>query len=470
MTANVIDTDYLIVGAGAAGMAFADALIAECDADVVMVERRHCAGGHWNDAYPFVRIHHADACYGVNSKILGTDSIDTNGPNAGFYERSSAVEICAYFQRVLEDVFLPSGQVRFFGMCDYVGDWANAHVFTSRVTGARTEVRVRRKIVDTTYLDVTVPATHTPAFVVDEQVTLMPLGQLVDLAERPSGYTIIGAGKTAMDACNWLLDNGEEPDRIRWIRPRDAWLMDRMTLQPLDLVSGTVHGLSLGIEALAEAESIDALWPELEARSQLGRLDSTVLPTMYRGAILNSAEREALTQIERVVRLGRVRRLGAQHIVLENGEIPTERGHIHIDCTATGFSHQPVRPIFESDRIVIQSLIGATQTYYAAMLGFIESTGRDDTEKNHLCPPVAQMDTPLDWIRFLHGMLNTSSLHAGEADLMAWQRSSRLNLTHGLEDHLEEPIVKTALNRWQSNAERAFDKATQFIAQATEST
>jgi hypothetical protein len=80
------------------------------------------------------------------------------------------------------------------------------------------------------------------------------------------------------------------------------------------------------------------------------------------------------------------------------------------------------------------------------------------------------MDTPLDWIRFLHGMLNTSSLHAGEADLMAWQRSSRLNLTHGLEDHLEEPIVKTALNRWQSNAERAFDKATQFIAQATEST
>jgi cation diffusion facilitator CzcD-associated flavoprotein CzcO len=56
---SVIETDYLIVGAGASGMAFADALIAECDADVVMVERRHCPGGHWNDAYPFVRIHRA---------------------------------------------------------------------------------------------------------------------------------------------------------------------------------------------------------------------------------------------------------------------------------------------------------------------------------------------------------------------------------------------------------------------------
>lgn len=32
----MIDTDYLIVGAGAAGLAFADALIAESDADVVI--------------------------------------------------------------------------------------------------------------------------------------------------------------------------------------------------------------------------------------------------------------------------------------------------------------------------------------------------------------------------------------------------------------------------------------------------
>ena len=67
---SVIDTDYLIIGA--AGMAFADALIADSDADVVMVERRHCSGGPWNDAYPSVRIHHTSTCYGVNSRILGT--------------------------------------------------------------------------------------------------------------------------------------------------------------------------------------------------------------------------------------------------------------------------------------------------------------------------------------------------------------------------------------------------------------
>ena len=64
-----IETDYLIVGAGAAGLAFADALIAASDADVVLVDRRHGPGGHWNDAYPFVRLHQPSAFYGVNSPV-----------------------------------------------------------------------------------------------------------------------------------------------------------------------------------------------------------------------------------------------------------------------------------------------------------------------------------------------------------------------------------------------------------------
>jgi cation diffusion facilitator CzcD-associated flavoprotein CzcO len=68
-----IETDYLVIGAGAAGMAFTDALIDACDADVVIVDRRHAPGGHWHDAYPFVRLHGPSALYGVNSRRLGSD-------------------------------------------------------------------------------------------------------------------------------------------------------------------------------------------------------------------------------------------------------------------------------------------------------------------------------------------------------------------------------------------------------------
>ena len=113
---TVIDTDYLVIGAGAAGMAFTDSLIAESDADVVMVDRRHAPGGHWNDAYPFVRLHQPSAYYGVNSRVLGSDSIDAVGPNAGFYERATAAEIVDYFNQVLEDHLVASGRVRFWRM------------------------------------------------------------------------------------------------------------------------------------------------------------------------------------------------------------------------------------------------------------------------------------------------------------------------------------------------------------------
>ena len=68
MDLQAIDADYLIVGSGAAGMAFADTLLDESSARIVMVDRHHGPGGHWNDAYPFVRLHQPSAYYGVNSK------------------------------------------------------------------------------------------------------------------------------------------------------------------------------------------------------------------------------------------------------------------------------------------------------------------------------------------------------------------------------------------------------------------
>ena len=59
MTVRSLDTDYLVVGAGAMGMAFTDALIDHADVHVTLVDRRSTAGGHWLDAYPFVQLHQA---------------------------------------------------------------------------------------------------------------------------------------------------------------------------------------------------------------------------------------------------------------------------------------------------------------------------------------------------------------------------------------------------------------------------
>ena len=71
-----IEADYVVVGAGAMGMAFTDTLLDETDASVAMVDAHHRPGGHWNDAYPFVRLHQPSAFYGVDSAPLGKDRID----------------------------------------------------------------------------------------------------------------------------------------------------------------------------------------------------------------------------------------------------------------------------------------------------------------------------------------------------------------------------------------------------------
>jgi len=93
----LVDTDYLVVGAGATGLAFVDALAAETDVKVTVVDRQPAPGGHWLHAYPFVRLHTPSAYYGINSLALGSDRIDRVGQNAGCYERATGGEVREYF-------------------------------------------------------------------------------------------------------------------------------------------------------------------------------------------------------------------------------------------------------------------------------------------------------------------------------------------------------------------------------------
>src|SRR5580698_4733777 len=93
----LVDTDYLVVGAGATGLAFVDALVAEADVDVIVVDRDRAPGGHWLHAYPFVRLHTPSAYYGIGSRALGKDRIDQAGENAGYYERATGSEVREYY-------------------------------------------------------------------------------------------------------------------------------------------------------------------------------------------------------------------------------------------------------------------------------------------------------------------------------------------------------------------------------------
>ena len=443
-------------------MSFVDALITDSDADVVIVDRRHRPGGHWLDAYPFVQLHQPSATYGVNSRMLGNDRIDASGPNAGFYERATAAEISDYFNRVLETDLIASGQVRFFGMCDYRGGGIDGHSFVSLLTGEVTTVKVRRKLVDATYTESSIPSTHTPAFAVDPGVRLIPPNDLVNLREPASGYTVIGAGKTAMDTCNWLLDEGVGPDSIRWIKPRDGWLFNRAFMQPRELVASYMQLQAVWVAAAAEAEDGADFAHRLEAGEILLRIDPDLEPGVFRGATVSTTELDSLRQIEQVVRQGRVRRIAADRITLEQGSVATDARQIYVDCTAEGVRPTEPRPIFEPDRITMQYVTLGIVPWSAATIGFVEATREDDADKNRLCPPVVFTGEAADLLHLAYVGMNGLMARAAEPDLAAWSERSRLNPAGGVMDHMDDPSIGAALAVLGANIGPAMDNLGRF--------
>jgi hypothetical protein len=458
-----IETDYLVVGAGAMGVAFVDSLVEHSDADVVMVERRHRAGGHWLDSYPFVQLHQPSANYGVNSTVLGQDRIETDGSDAGFYERASGSEICGYYDEIMRHRLLSSGHVRFFPMCDYLGD----RRFRSLLTGEVTDVGVRRGVVDATYMATRVPAREPPPFAVADGVRWVPVGELTKIDHAPAGYVIVGGGKTALDAICWLLERETPAPDITWIRPRDSWLLNRRFFQPGEGSRETFEGIVLELEAVADCDSVDEIYERLEERGVMLRVDRSVVPTMMKGATLSEGELELLRQVENVVRLGHVERIGLDEIVLEHGTVPTSPEHLHVHCATRGLSDGPPVPIFTDDTVTLQVLSRVSLCMSSALIGFVEASGRTTEEKNRLCRPNPWPQTPFDFLRAVLVGIRTE-LEWQDGDIQAWVNASRLNLVGGLVDHADQEAVSALQGRFLAALFPALDNLERLAAHASD--
>jgi hypothetical protein len=392
---DALEAEYVILGAGATGMAFADQLLSDTEATMIMIDRRAKPGGHWNDAYPYVRLHGPSLNYGVNSRELGSGQIDKVGVNAGLHELATGPEICGYFDSVLRQRLLPSGRATFLAMHDYADG-----VATHLLTGARTHVGFTKKLVDCTNAKTQIPATHPPPFAVADGVRCVALGELVNIKEPVDGFTIVGAGKTAMDAVVWLREQGVDADRIAWVRPRDPWILNRRFVQPsFDCFEDTVGSLAREFEIALEAVSIEDLFLRLETERIVFRIDQSVTPTMYHCPIVSEAELGHLRSVTRVIRQGHVQRIELDRIIGDHGETSTTPNTVHVHCATAGIPRLPARPVFQADRIDVQLVRRCSPTFSAAMIARLEATLANDEEKNAAATPVPIPDTPLDWLR-----------------------------------------------------------------------
>lgn len=424
MSQRTLEADYVIVGAGAVAMAFADTILSDTDASIIMVDRRHKPGGHWNDSYPFVRLHGPSINYGVNSRPLGAGRIDQVGLNKGLHELASGHEICAYFDQVMRQRFLPSGRVTYLPMTHYADDGVATSLFSSE----RTVLKARRKIVDVTLADTRVPSTHPPSFEVSAGVRCVPPNALVQLKEPCSGFVVVGAGKTSMDTVIWLLEQGTDPRLITWIRPRDPWLMNRGVLQiSYDFFDATVGALAAELESARDATSIDDLFARLETADVLTRIDASLKPTMFRCAIVSGAELAQLRRIDDVVRMGHVKAIESDRIVLDHGEVPTSLGKVHVNCSADGIPRLPEQTVFQGDRIKVQYVRQCNPTFSGAFIAHVEATLSNDAEKNALCRAVPIPDEPLDWLRGHLSAAQNSYRWSKSPEIMKWLSGARLD-------------------------------------------
>jgi choline dehydrogenase-like flavoprotein len=466
MSERMLEADYVVVGAGAVGMAFVDTMLDYSDASIIVIDRRHKPGGLWNDAYSFVRLHGPSAYYGVNSEQLGSDRIEEVGHNKGLYELATGAELAAYFDRVMRQKMLPSGRVTYLPLSEYKDG-----VATSLANGEKIRVRAKRRLVDATYADTRQPSTHAPNFTAADVVRLITPNTLPQNVEADANYAVIGSGKTAMDTVTWLLDQGVTPEQITWVRPRDAWVLNRKNVQPkYDFFEQIFTARAMEMEAARDCTSLDDLFLRLEAAGVLQRFDKNVMPTMFRCSICSEAEVEQLRRVTNVIRMGHIKWIGRDRMVMDKGTVSMPVNTIYINCTADGIPDRPSQPIYQDKKIVLQYVRRCSPTFSGAFVAHLEAAIPDDAVKNSMCTPVPPPKDPIDWIRMQLQEAGNQSAWAKTPALQPWLMSSRLERFAALVARAYEENNKpnlAALARYRAAAKAGLARLAELMGEQT---
>lgn len=435
-------------------MAFADAVV-EQGRSVAIIDRRHAPGGHWIDAYPFVRLHQASSFYGVTSTLLGDNLIQQTGPEAGLHERANAPEIVAYYAKVL-DKLVSTDRARFFGATEYLGD---GH-FVSRVSGEEFTAAPATRVVNASYLAPEIPSLCPPSFACSEDARVFPVNDLVGLEVSAPEYVIVGSGKTATDTVVWLVSNGVDPSRLRWVRPREPWMFNRAVIQPNAAVFMKMAADTM--EAAANSTDGNDLFMRLEDAGIMFRIDTTLTPTMAKAPTLAEWELGILRSVEDVIRLGHIVRVSRGRIDFDRGEIGIDPDAVVVHCAASGLQQPPLVPIWRPDVITLQPVRTGFPCFGASLIGHVEATRSDDGEKNRVCQPSPYPNAIRDWARSQVIGNRSSMAFTREPDLRQWANETPLNPARVSGDAASDPAVATAFDRFKQWAPQGMESLTRI--------
>jgi len=413
-----LETDYLVVGAGAMGMSFLEELITNSSKlEAIILDTRPAPGGHWNDAYSFVRLHQPALTYGVNSRTLGE-----GGP-----DMASKALILQHFELALKDL-IATGRVKFFPKCKYIGEGKFVSLLDEDV---EYHVKIRSKFVDATCTTTHVPATRKPNFEVAEGVNFVPINGLSGVTSPWLKYLIIGGGKTGIDAVLYLLDNSVNPDKIQWIIPNDSWFWNRNATRFDD---GNFHKFVYKlIDPMLDekADTVEKVILNMEENGGFLRLDKNILPTRYRAGSVSVDEIEKMQRIKGIIRKGRIASIKPGKLIFNSGEeMDIDTNTLCVDCSVNGTLFPPAKKVFDGNTINIQFIRMPPPGLSANIIAALElKYPNEEEKKNEVCVVLKAPQMPEDLILnfYTDGRTNEA-----EMKLLGfnWERKRRASGLH----------------------------------------
>ena len=400
----MLDCDYLVIGAGAASLAFIDSLLTECPSTkIVLVDKGEAPGGHWLHAYDFVRLHQPSFAYGLSSRQLEGSWLKLLllKFTLPWRHRATKREILAYFSDFVRD-HVASGAIQYFPNCQYRFDddgqqqtpsMDNVHIFSSLDGKMEYSVKVNIKLVNGVLGECIIPSQHPVEFPVDDTINIMTPNQLYDahqmgtiLKETKSNkdsqyFIVLGNGKTAMDTIVYLQRNKNiDLDKIFWVIPNDVWMiaMEGPGIpSPWSWPNALMdHNCDFDTAALA-----------LEKNGILVRLDKSILPSKFRFPVVVADELLLMRRIKDTIRHGRVTGIhvdGTPGEILVSftkgdtwklgGGIPVN-AYNFIHCTSPGpFNGRKVDGLFPSDnQLNLFFLFVPPVSLSMSVLGYLEA-------------------------------------------------------------------------------------------------
>lgn len=437
-----IEADYIVIGAGISGLAFIDTLLAHSSTSVAVIDQYPRPGGHWNEAYSFVRLHLPSHYYGVNSLTFRNERQRyTAGLNAGLYHQASAPEILSYCEEAMDRI-MASGRVSYFPNTSF--DWTRREAL-SPISGVSRRVVARKALVNGTASGTRLPSSKWRAFDVLDDTAVVPIRALPEMSRPYANYCVVGAGRTSADACLWLIQNGVEADRIEWIVPRDAWWINRAKLQfTEDTLDDGLHFLKGQMEAVSEAREPSEIFPLMETRGLCLRLDPERTPTQYHMATLSAAEHQILKSLPNVIRLGHLKSVSRADMIFEQGVRHTKADTLFIDCAQNGIAGQPSGKLFRDNVVSLSTTRPGRPSFSAAVLGLIEAMGGGDDTKNALAVGVPIARYPGDLLHVMAAGAQNTRTWMANPDIAGWIKASRLDPAPGL---IAE-ITEARQDRW----------------------